>query len=85
MVKITKNNLYKQIADIISETQKKVRTTVNSAMVITYWNIGKIIVEDELKGKKRADYGKETLKKLSANLTLEFGKGYTITNLIYNL
>ena len=83
MVKITKNNLYKQIADIISETQKKVRTTVNSAMVITYWNIGKIIVEDELKGKKRAEYGKETLKQLSVNLTNEFGKGYDFRNLQY--
>ncbi|NOR45643.1 MAG: DUF1016 family protein [Candidatus Delongbacteria bacterium] len=81
MVKITKNNLYKQIADIISETQKKVRTTVNSAIVITYWNIGRIIVEDELKGKKRAEYGKETLKQLSVNLTNEFGKGYDETNL----
>ncbi|MDA3838811.1 MAG: PDDEXK nuclease domain-containing protein [Candidatus Delongbacteria bacterium] len=81
MVEIIKNNLYKQIVDIISETQKKVRASVNSAMVITYWNIGRIIVEDELKGEKRAEYGKETLKQLSKQLTLEFGKGYDERNL----
>lgn len=64
---ITNNLLYKNISDIIKKTQNDVRKTVNSAMVIAYWNIGKIIVEDELQGKNRADYGKSILKKYQIN------------------
>ena len=44
-------------------------------MVITYWNIGKIIVEDESDGNSRAEYGKEILKNISEKLTEEFGQG----------
>jgi DUF1016 N-terminal domain len=47
----------------------------------TYWNIGKLIVEEEQKGSPKADYGKSTLKNLAQQLTLEFGKGFDYTNL----
>lgn len=47
----------------------------------TYWQIGKLIVEDEQMGKAKAQYGKATLKRLSQALTLEFGKGYDESNL----
>ncbi len=83
MNKFTKNDIYKQIAELIAESRKQVRTAVNTTMVITYWNIGKIIVEDELKGEKRAEYGKETLRHLSEKLTAEFGEGYDERNLRY--
>lgn len=75
-----KNNLYNQISDLLRKAQNQVRQQVNSLMVITYWNVGKIIFEDELKG-KRAEYGKEVLKELSGKLTADFGKGFDITNL----
>ena len=75
-----KNNLYNQISDLLKKAQNQVRQQVNSLMVITYWNVGKIIFEDELKG-KRAEYGKEVLKELSDKLTADFGKGFDITNL----
>jgi predicted nuclease of restriction endonuclease-like (RecB) superfamily len=75
------NNLYNKISNLISEAKNNVKRTVNSVMVITYWNIGKIIVEDELEGNNRAEYGKEVLKALSEKLTNEFGKGFDITNL----
>lgn len=78
---ITKNLLYKNISDIIKKTQNDVRKTVNSAMVIAYWNIGKIIVEDELQGKNRADYGKGILKDLSIQLITEYGNGFNHRNL----
>jgi len=81
MNKLIKNDLYKQIAELISESRQQVRVAVNSSMVITYWSIGRIIVEYELKGEKRAEYGKETLKNLSEKLTAEFGKGYDERNL----
>ena len=48
---------------------------------MTYWQIGKIIIEDELRGNYRADYGKEDLKFLSERLTSDFGRGFDITNL----
>ena len=81
MKEIAKQNLYNNIASLILESRKNVRTAVNSVMVITYWNIGKLIVEDEQQGKTRADYGKAVLEDLSQRLTNEFGKGFDITNL----
>ena len=50
-------------------------------MVYTYFEIGKVIVEEEQKGKSRAEYGKQILKGLSEKLTKEFGKGFSVTNL----
>ncbi|MEP6805211.1 MAG: DUF1016 N-terminal domain-containing protein [Flavobacterium sp.] len=48
----------------------------NSSLLETYWHIGKLIIEDEQKGKERANYGKSILKNLANYLTLEFGKGF---------
>ncbi|KXK43186.1 MAG: hypothetical protein UZ11_BCD004000851 [Bacteroidetes bacterium OLB11] len=53
----------------------------NTALLETYWKIGKIIVEDEQKGKSKASYGKAVLKNLANQLTLEFGKGFDERNL----
>jgi hypothetical protein len=53
----------------------------NSALLESYWNIGKIILEEEQKGKAKAEYGKATLKNLATQLTLEFGKGFDERNL----
>lgn len=52
----------------------------NFAMVQSYWQIGQSIVEEEQRGKERAGYGKELLKRLSERLGAEYGKGYTETN-----
>lgn len=54
---------------------------VNSAMVQTYWEIGRLIVEDEQNGRARAEYGKEVLQGLSRSLRDEFGKGFDVRNL----
>jgi hypothetical protein len=54
---------------------------VNTALVATYWLIGRRIVEYEQKGKERAEYGASLLKRLSADLTPRFGKGFTERNL----
>jgi predicted nuclease of restriction endonuclease-like (RecB) superfamily len=53
----------------------------NSTLLMTYWQIGQLIVEAEQQGKQRAEYGKYTLKNLSKQLTLEFGKGFDESNL----
>jgi len=78
---LTNLNLYKEISQVILSTRKTIRTSVNSAIVMAYWNIGRIIVEDELGGEIRAAYGKQVLKNISIMLTNEFGKGFDITNL----
>jgi predicted nuclease of restriction endonuclease-like (RecB) superfamily len=60
-----------------------VATQVNTALLITYWNVGRIIVEDEQKSEFRAEYGKQVLKELSKRLTNDFGKGFSVSNLQY--
>lgn len=80
-IKPTNPDLYSRIATLITEGRKQVRSAVNSTLLITYWHIGRLIVEDEQEGAERAAYGKEALKELSNRLTAEFGKGFDITNL----
>jgi predicted nuclease of restriction endonuclease-like (RecB) superfamily len=71
------HNYIVEIKEILSNARKKAYTAVNTAMVEAYWHIGKRIVEEEQQGKERAAYGKEILKKLSDELTNEFGKGFS--------
>jgi predicted nuclease of restriction endonuclease-like (RecB) superfamily len=80
---IKQSSLYKDIAKIITESQNSVKYSVNNLMVITYWNIGKVIVEFEQHGNFRADYGKNIIKDLSFSLSKEFGKGFDSRNLQY--
>jgi len=74
-------NFFDRIADLLKEARKSVVKAINSTMVITYFEIGKMIVEEEQGGNKRAEYGKQILKELSDRLTDEFGKGFSVTNL----
>ncbi len=77
------NDLYAKVAGLISSARQQVRSAVNQAMVMTYWQIGQLIVEDEQSGEARAEYGKTVLKKMSDRLTQQFGKGFDISNLRY--
>ncbi|MFA5879216.1 MAG: PDDEXK nuclease domain-containing protein [Candidatus Margulisiibacteriota bacterium] len=76
-----KNNLFNDIKELLNKARNQVIKTVNSTMVITYFEIGRIIVEHEQKGNIKAEYGAEILSNLSKQLTQEFGKGYTKRNL----
>ena len=76
------NNLAIKIERIIRESRQAAYRAVNFTMVIAYWNIGKVIVEDELHW-ERAEYGKSILKNISKRLTKEFGKGFDESNLRY--
>jgi predicted nuclease of restriction endonuclease-like (RecB) superfamily len=69
------------IRQLILEARQQVLRSVNSTMVSTYWHIGKRIIEDEQQGEKRAKYAAEMILHLSKNLTKEFGKGFSETNL----
>ncbi|TES91341.1 MAG: DUF1016 domain-containing protein [Candidatus Cloacimonadota bacterium] len=85
MQKITKSRNYKKLLERVStlleEARKKTVRQINTIIVETYWNIGKLIVEEEQKGKERAEYGEKLLLKLSNDLTKRFGKGFTDRNL----
>lgn len=73
--------LFQQVAELLQNARQQVLRTVNSTMVLTYFEIGRIIVEEEQNGKDRAEYGKQLLKGLSVQLTKEFGKGFSVENL----
>ena len=77
------NNLISQIAEIYKQGQHNATIAVNTALVETYWQIGKYIVEFEQDGKEKAEYGKALIDNLSKDLTLAFGKGFSRSNLIY--
>jgi predicted nuclease of restriction endonuclease-like (RecB) superfamily len=76
-----KNNIYHSVREIIQLSRQRVYRMANSALLETYWQIGKIIVEDEQNGLDKAEYGKALLKNLAKQLTLEFGKGFDERNL----
>ncbi len=78
---INNNDMIQEIKEILTTARNRVAVTVNSELISTYWNIGRIIVTYEQKNNTRADYGKQTLKELSKILTSEFGKGFSRSNL----
>ncbi len=73
--------LVDDIRQLIIAGRARVVTVVNVAMVSTYWEIGRRIVEEEQQGSQRAEYGKYLLQELSRALSQEFGKGFNVTNL----
>lgn len=69
------------IRDIITAGRDSAYSAASAAMIMTYWNIGKRIVEQEQSGDNRAEYGKHLISALSDELTKEFGKGFSERNL----
>ncbi len=76
-------SIYSEVRNIVEHTRDNVYKSINFNMVLAYWNIGRIIVEEEQKGSNRAEYGTYLLKLLAERLTDEFGRGFTLTNLRY--
>lgn len=75
------NSMVLEIRELLENARKNVAQQVNTQLLTTYWNIGRIIVEYEQQNQIRADYGKQTLRELSKELTREFGKGFSRSNL----
>ena len=73
---------YSKIKEILKAARNKVYSSANSAMVEAYWMIGKSIVAEQ-GGDERAEYGTALLEELSRQMTRDFGKGFTVTNLKY--
>ena len=81
MTNIIKKPLLDGIKTLVHSSRHYLQQAVNTTMVQTYWNIGRLIVEDEQHGKQRAEYGKKQLAQIGEALTLEFGKGFDARNL----
>ena len=75
------DRLAEQIALLIENAKQHIVTTVNSTMTATYYEIGRMIVEHEQQGKRRAEYGAKLLPDLAKRLTKRFGKGFSRRNL----
>jgi predicted nuclease of restriction endonuclease-like (RecB) superfamily len=73
--------LYQRIREILKAARSTAARSVNTAQVAANWLIGREIVEEEQKGKWRAEYGKEMLKDISGRLQKEYGNGYSVDNL----
>jgi len=72
---------YQRIRSILSEARAGAYRAINAAMVAAYWEIGRVIIEEEQQGQQRAGYGKGLLVELSQRLSTEFGRGFDRTNL----
>ncbi|TXI94069.1 MAG: DUF1016 domain-containing protein [Neisseriales bacterium] len=81
MANIVNNQILEDIRNLLIHSREKLQQSVNTIMVQTYWQIGQMIVEDEQKGERRAEYGKKQLEQIANALTQEFGKGFDARNL----
>ena len=75
------NSLFSQVVNLLQQLKQQVVRAINQTMVYTYYEIGRMIVEEEQNGKDRAEYGKQLLKGLSKELNQEFGKGFSVETL----
>lgn len=73
--------LFSSIRELLINSRHQLVRVVNNTMVQTYWQIGKLIVEDEQGGNARAKYGHQVLENLAKELQREFGKGFDVSNL----
>ena len=75
--------LFDKVRSIIESAKAGAARSVNSAQVAAYWLIGREIIEEEQKGRRRAEYGKQILEDLALRLTADYGRGFSIQNLRY--
>lgn len=77
-------NIIHQIQNIIASSQERAIRSVDTERVLMYWQIGKVIFEEEQQGKDRADYGKFLIKSISDEFQPQFGSGFTVRQLEMN-
>ena len=78
---VNSDDIFKDAQEIIERTRNNAYQAVNVAMIQRNWFLGKRIADEELKGKNRAEYGKEIIKKLADFLTNKYGKGFDFSSL----
>lgn len=75
--------IYQRIKEVLTNARSRAWQAINTPMVASYWEIGRIIIEEEQKGKAWAKYGEYILANLAKKLTKDFGKGFDESNLRY--
>ena len=75
------NTFFENVAQVIEQARRYIGRAVDLTMCVTYYEIGRMIVEEEQGGRARAEYGKGLLKELSVYLTERVGKGYSLPTL----
>jgi len=78
---ISVSQLFKNVEILIDGARRSAANSINNIMCNTYYQIGKMIVEEEMKGEQRARYGAAIIKNLSEYLTEKYGRGFSTTNL----
>ncbi|KSJ03913.1 hypothetical protein AO994_25065 [Pseudomonas aeruginosa] len=73
--------IHSSIVEVLDAARRATARSVNALMTASYWEIGRRIVEAEQQGKRRAGYGEQLMERLSADLTAQFGRGFSRPNL----
>ena len=81
MENIKKNDFFDRVLEVLKNARRQAKLALNISMVYSYYEVGRIILEEEQSGEKRAEYGKAILKELSKRLTESLGKGFSVENL----
>lgn len=77
-----RRNFYRSVTALLRTARQRAYRAVNFTMVEAYWNVGRMIVEEEQQGRERADYGAFLIRNLAIHLTEEMGKGFGESNLL---
>ena len=78
---VTDSSFFEEVASLLTEARKYAKRQIDNTITVTYYQIGRMIVEREQQGEKRARYGAQLIKGLSAYLTKKFGDGFSTVNL----
>ena len=81
MENIVKSDFFDRVLEVLKNARKQAKMALNISMVYSYYEVGRMIVEEEQNGEQRAEYGKAILKELSKRLTESLGKGFSVENL----
>lgn len=81
MESIVTNSFFDKVLEVLKNARNQAKMALNISMVYSYYEVGRMIVEEEQNGEQRAEYGKEILKELSKRLTESLGKGFSVENL----
>jgi predicted nuclease of restriction endonuclease-like (RecB) superfamily len=68
------------IVSLLEQSRRAAGKAVNSILTAAYWEVGRRVIEEEQRGRRKADYGDQLIERLAADLTLRFGKGFSRTN-----
>ena len=71
-MELENQRFYKEVVELLNNARNKIKKNVDSVMTYTYYEVGRRIVEEEQKGKERAEYGRQLLVNLSKILIMQF-------------